>query len=1161
MPTLATALLVVTLTHAGAGADADLRLEQVWTLLDAGRNAAADSLLQVSFSETGGGCAARRALAEARRRRCLPPPPLPSGGGPTGLALFQEGLEARERGDLAGACAAFRLAADAAAPTDPPGAAAALLEAADCALQDHRFATADTVLDGLAALRSRLPAAAMVRTDLAVAVRAAGVAYLAGRYGIADSLYAVAAVAADVAGLTTEACDALNGCGATASRQRRLEDSRRHYAAALDLAVHLGDRAREAKILLNLAYDETQARDFAAAEAHLLRAQDLVHGCGRVRMLGRIQSGLGALAEGRGDRDGAVGRFRAACRAFAAVGDRNGELGARQWLGYNLMMAGGYAEAGGHYERALALTDTLASPQMLNWVLAGLALTNHRLGHLDQAESYYLRAIAVNETLGDRMSVAWCRHSLGLLEVLRGNYREAMLHNLVAREICQELGDHEGVGAARVALADIHFKLGDWDRAVAEYEVAVAVAREFGLEELMQGAVTGLAAVCAAAGQPDRARRYCEEGLAIARRWQDSNAVVWALVELAEQCLAAGDRASARGHLAEAESRLWPSGPAVLRSRTRLTQARCADDPRVALGLARAALEWAEEGGLPEREWVCLTELGILHLAVGDTARALAAQAQAIDVIESLRRNAGSDDLRRHMLRPALVPYERMIALLAARGAPGDLALALAYAERSRARILAERLRTAQAGGGPMPLDETTRGLLAAIGHCQDRLQDTDLPDSARADLRRRVATLEARVQVAGLQAAADARPSAFLSAPPDPAELLRIPRPGEQVLAYFLGSEDSWLFHLADGRVAVHALPARDRIETLVRRYLALREMPSASPDALATAARRLHDVLLAPALAGAPAPDMLIIVPDGLLHRLPFAALADSASVLAVRCRSFIAPSLQTLATLRRRESHRRTEGPRPTVPLVAVGYGGPDTEARLHPWRDRPFAPLAQADREAQEVAALFPGAIVLAGGAASEQALVAAPLDRTGILHLAVHGDADDRDVRRSFVLLGRGDGGEDGLLQWSEVASLTLGTSLVTLSSCRSARGVLAVGEGVTGLTQAFLFAGATCVLAAQTDVGDAYARRFMLDFYGHLRTGGTAADALRRAQLAAAVAEPTARAAWADFVLVGDAVTLCGPPPARARRGVSAVAAGVLLVIAAAAIARHRRPT
>jgi hypothetical protein len=121
--------------------------------------------------------------------------------------------------------------------------------------------------------------------------------------------------------------------------------------------------------------------------------------------------------------------------------------------------------------------------------------------------------------------------------------------------------------------------------------------------------------------------------------------------------------------------------------------------------------------------------------------------------------------------------------------------------------------------------------------------------------------------------------------------------------------------------------------------------------------------------------------------------------------------------------------------------------------------------------------------------------------------------------------------------------------------------VLAVGEGVTGLTQAFLFAGGTCVLAAQTDVSDAFTRGFMLDFYRHVRDGETAAGALRQVQLAAAARETDGRARWADFVLVGDgAVTLGALRPATAGRWrLAALLAGILVAVAVSVVLRRRR--
>lgn len=1099
-------------------------LESGWGLLDAGRNAEAAAFFGDRHAAVPSSANAQ-GLAEALRRRCLLRDSLDRFGAGAD-STFAAALAMAAGNEPDRAVPLFvRAARQSLVAGDSASAAAAALDGAEVALRSGHFGTADSLAHlavDLADVRGDR------RTALAGRVRLADGLNFAGDFGAADSLYALVSRDAGRSGHTAAACDANNGRGSLASRQRRVDVSRRHYRAALSLARRLDDRRRQVRILANLAYDHTQARDTDAARRLLTEAFALADTCDFADIRGHLHTGLAAAYETDGDRDGAVEHFRLAVGIFVDMQDEGGELGARQRLAFNLMMSGRYAAAVAHYDACLGIIERRDSPHILNWVLAGLALTHHKLGNLDRAEHFYRRSMEQSEAFGDRMSEAWIRRSLGLLAMLRGQYSLALSHHHDALEISRAIEDMEGVGESLETLAAVHYRLGDWDAARRHYEQAVDIAREHDLEELLRAAVSGLAALGRAAGRPALAREYCETALAIARRWQDSTATIWALIELAEIELDCGDLTAARSHLATAEPLLQPSGQFVLRSRILLLQARCAHRPDRALGLAADALEQARSGGLPESEWSCLTARGAWRLALGDTAGALADQTEAVGIVESLRRNVGHDELRRHMLRPALLPYERIIDLLAGDGRPGGALDALVYAERSRAQILAGRLRAALAGRvtGDSAATSEERDALAAIIHHQSRLQDPGLTDEQRADARRRVAELETRYLVLRLGAGQDQGPSAYATVPPRPQDLLSVLHPGEQAVVFFLGTERSWAFWVGEGRVTAAPLPGRSSIEGLVRRYLSLREAGDTSPLLMAAASRRLYDLLLRPpsSVGGETAPT-LVVVPDGLLHRLPLAALDDGHGPLVARRRVFTAPSLQALSYLRQREAERR-HGQDDRSLVVAVGHGGPPDRDRVHPYAGRPFTHLAHAEAEAHAVARLFPHAEVLTGTRATETALAAAPLHRAAVLHLAAHGDVDDRVVRRSFVLLEQDDpAGGDGLLQWGEAAALELRASLVTLASCRSARGVLAVGEGVTGLTQAFLFAGGTCVLAAQDDITDAFARDFMQDFYRHLRDGDSAAAALQQAQLAAAARGPDTR--WADFVLVGDgAVTL-----------------------------------
>jgi CHAT domain-containing protein len=98
--------------------------------------------------------------------------------------------------------------------------------------------------------------------------------------------------------------------------------------------------------------------------------------------------------------------------------------------------------------------------------------------------------------------------------------------------------------------------------------------------------------------------------------------------------------------------------------------------------------------------------------------------------------------------------------------------------------------------------------------------------------------------------------------------------------------------------------------------------------------------------------------------------------------------------------------------------------------------------------------------------------------------------------------------------------------LAVLSSCESAGGRVLSGEGVQGLTSAFLSAGVPTVLATLWRIDDRSTVRLITRFYEELASGQTAAGALGAAQESMRE-DPSTRWPyyWAGFVLVGDGET------------------------------------
>jgi len=132
--------------------------------------------------------------------------------------------------------------------------------------------------------------------------------------------------------------------------------------------------------------------------------------------------------------------------------------------------------------------------------------------------------------------------------------------------------------------------------------------------------------------------------------------------------------------------------------------------------------------------------------------------------------------------------------------------------------------------------------------------------------------------------------------------------------------------------------------------------------------------------------------------------------------------------------------------------------------------------------------------------------------------------DEQIPARSGLLLAPGSSQEDGVLQLNEIFNLDLDADLVTLSACQTGLGKLVKGEGVVGLTRAFLYAGAARVAVSLWEVNDLATARLMETFYRRMQAGAPPAEALRQAKLEMLRAQPTAWRNpyfWAPFVLVG----------------------------------------
>lgn len=177
------------------------------------------------------------------------------------------------------------------------------------------------------------------------------------------------------------------------------------------------------------------------------------------------------------------------------------------------------------------------------------------------------------------------------------------------------------------------------------------------------------------------------------------------------------------------------------------------------------------------------------------------------------------------------------------------------------------------------------------------------------------------------------------------------------------------------------------------------------------------------------------------------------------------------------------------------------------------------LKGARTEVAEVQRAILATVVRTGVAATETE-VKRSAGLYDVLHFATHAIVDEWSGASAGLAL-TPSATDDGLLDSSEIARLRLQASLVVLSACRTVGGEVIAGEGVRGLTSAFLQAGARSVIATAWRVNDRDVVPVVSAIYQELAKRQSVGAALRTAQLAA-IRRNVSPTVWGAFTLVGD---------------------------------------
>jgi len=698
-------------------------------------------------------------------------------------------------------------------------------------------------------------------------------------------------------------------------------------------------------------------------------------------------------------------------------------------------------------EQALVEADKLCASSDL--IECGAVLRSHGLlfferGQTEQSRMAHLASLDFARSRGDGMLEASELQNLGRVATRNEKHDEARAYYEASARKAIELGATDMEQRVLGNEGWEQYTLGNFDKALEDFDRAGKAAALLGDVGYEIRWLTTSALVYADTGQLALAEMSDLRVLEAARQIRDEQQILNASQDLAQVYID-------EGRLDTAERYTWQAFTLAQRAGNRpeilychMLQGEAAalrhDFPRADALLHEVILAPESQNRM---RWNSQHTLARMYEEQGQPAAAEQAYKAAIGLVEAARRDLHQEISRLTFLTNAARIYDDYIHFLVAQGRVVE---ALDAADWSRARTL-------QQGLGVIP------------------------------------ASADAAMKPPPLRAVEIAR------------------RTRSTLLFYWMGERQSYLWAVSPEMTTLLPLPPKAELVAKMQRYrrtiLALKDPLRENNGQGDTDARELYQTLLAPVAPMLAANRPVVLFTDGEMTQLNFETLVVPPAAGGSSYPHFwiedatisSSPSIRLFAA-------KTTAGSPPRERLLLLG-DAPSTDPSL------PTLPMAGL--EVRKVSERFrvSDEEVFAGTKATPLAYIAAHPERFAYIHFVAHATASGTDPLESAVILardgeaasGQGAGDSSYKLYASEILQHPIAARLVTISACNSSGTATYAGEGVVGLSWAFLRAGAHNTIAALWDVSDASTPEVMDRLYAGLAEHQPPAAALRKAKL------------------------------------------------------------
>ena len=892
--------------------------------------------------------------------------------------------------------------------------------------------------------------------------------------------------------------------------------------------------------------------NFSQSSEYLLKSLRLAEELGDKRKISNLLTNLGILYQDQGETEKALASYQKSLATAEALGAKDLTASALMNIGTVYRTRGEYARALEAYGKSVELRKELGDKGLAAIGLNRIGLVNFEQGNYAQALEYFQNYLVTAEELADKVYMNSALFNIGMVYSGQRNYARSLENYQKALSIKEQLGDKNGITNTLNAIGTVYEGQGDYAKALEYYRKSMALSEPLGYKPLFAVALQNSGEVYLAQGEYAKALETFQRSLKLEEEMGDKGAIADALVAIGLLHRKQGDYAQALDYSQRGLSIAESIGG---KDRVGSTLHSISDiyydqgSYTKSIESADRAAAIAKLVGNPETLWQARTTAGNAYRALNQPGLARQAFDEAIASIETVRSSiTGGEQQQEQFFEDKVSPYQGMIALLVSQHKDAE---ALSYAERAKARVLLDVLRSGKVDvAKAMTAEEqnqerTMRNELTSFNTQIERESARPQPDAAVLESlkgRLRNARLEYDTFQTNLYAShPDLKVQRGDARPVTPEAVGALISDGSTALLEFVVTDDkTYLFvntkngrmnqSSSDLKTYVLDVKRKDLIDraALFRSQLARRDLR------FGELARQLFDLLIEPAQPQIEGKTNLLIVPDGALWELPFQALQSPQGrfLLEEHAISYV-PSASVLQEMVR--MRRKRTGNFRSASLLAFGNPalGKQTTERVGLTRgEAKLQPLPETEREVKHLSELYGStqSHVFIGEGASEDRLKAEAPKFT-ILHLATHGILNDASPMYSQVVLSQGDASanEDGLLEAWEIMKMDLKADLVVLSACETARGRVGEGEGIIGLTWALFVAGSPTNVVSQWKVDSISTTQLMLEFHRNLKNelikGKSELGAAKALQQAAIALLRTKEYRhpfyWAGFVVMG----------------------------------------